>query len=214
MVIIYLLLVIALAVISTTITAVFAALPYVTGLITGFVLTIVFPALKNIVPGESGLSTFMLILAIEIIIGVLVHIPQTSGPMVVFTSMLFIGVGMVIASSGIEYASWQKAVAVTIIYLLAAAAILVSNYACMGHTRFEARNVVASVFVAILYAGIIGINMIVILGYIWDGYVKANFSAGTYKTFDNATMVVYAIAMLVAAVVSFLRDRYLAANDI
>lgn len=204
---IFLIFTIGLSIAIHSIRAVFTILPYISGLLGALILSFVFPGLKNIVPGEGKLSIFMLILAIEIVIGIFVNLPQTSGPMIVFCSMMFIGLAMIIICSDLEYNSWQKAVAVTILYLLSAGMILAANYESIGSIRTVARNMVTSIFVAFLYAMIIGINLLIILGYIWSGYVKTNFSNTTYEIFDNAGLGVIAIAMIVTAVLSFLRDR-------
>ncbi|WP_022778258.1 hypothetical protein [Butyrivibrio sp. AE3009] len=187
--------------------AVMTKLPYVSGLLGVLFLVFAFPSLKDIIPGESKASIIAVILIIEAIIFVLVKNEQTSGPMVAFSSMFFIGLAMIVVNSSIEYPSWQKAVLVTVIYLISAGFVIASNFASTGEIRATRRNIVASILVAFLYAATVAVNLLVILGYIWAKYIKANYSEGFYKAFDNGGLVIIAGAMIVTIAVSLVRDR-------
>ena len=187
--------------------AVMTKLPYVSGLLGVVFLVFAFPGLKDLIPGESKTSIIAVILIIEAIIFALVKNKQTSGPMVAFSSMFFIGLAMMVINSSIEYPSWQKTVFVTVIYVISAGIVIASNYYSTGEERDERRSIVASILVSLLYAATVAVNLLVLLGYIWAKYIKTNYSESFYKAFDNGGLVVIAIAMIVTAVVSFIRDR-------
>ena len=182
-------------------------LPYASGLIGAILLTASFSVLRNIVPGEGKLSFILLIILIEILIGALVNIPQTSGPVVLLTSMIFVGLAMVVASSGIKCESWQKAIVVTIIYLISVSAILSANHSYNATKGAVKRNIFASGIASVMYAATIGINLLIILGEIWAKYVKVTASEEVYKIYDKAGLIVIAIAMAGTAILSFAHDR-------
>ncbi len=182
-------------------------LPYASGLIGAILLTASFPVLRNIVPGESKLSFILLIILIEILIGALVNIPQTSGPVVLLTSMIFVGLAMVVASSGIKCESWQKAIVVTIIYLISVSAILSANHSYNATKGAVKRNIFASGIASVMYAATIGINLLIILGEIWAKYVKVTASEEVYKIYDKAGLIIIVIAMAGTAIMSFVHDR-------
>ena len=106
------------AVIAIVCFGVFRAMPFLTGFIGAFVLSNLYPGLSNIIPGEPRSSMIALILIIEFIILVLTLNEQTGPAMVKFSCSMFVGVVMAIIHSSFECASWQKAVFVTVLYLL------------------------------------------------------------------------------------------------
>ena len=205
--IISILLMVTAAIVYFLMKTVFNWLPYASGFIGAIFLSWSFPALRNIVPGEGRLSFIMLILLIEILIGVLVNIPQTSGPVILLTSMIFVEIAMVVASSGIKCASWQKALAVTIIYLISVSAILSANHSYNATKEVAKRNIFASGIVSVMYAATVGINLLIILGEIWAKYVKVAASEEVYKIYDKVGLIVITIAMAGTAILSFVHDR-------
>jgi hypothetical protein len=192
---------------NKTFYAVMTKLPYVSGLLGVLFLVFAFPGLKDIIPGESKASIIAIILVVEAIIFALVNNKQTCGPMVAFSSMFFIGLAMIVVNDSIEYPSWQKAVFVTVIYILSAGIVILSNYTSAGEVRVEKRNTVASILVSLMYAATVAVNLLVILGCIWDKYIKTNYSESFYKAFDNGGLVVIAVAAIATIAVSFIRDR-------
>ena len=210
----FVLFLIALIVIVVTISikATFIFLPYVSGLMSAILLSLLFPGLKNLIPGEGRLSLFMLILAIETGIGIFTNNVQTSAPTVFFTSMLMIGLVMIVITSSMKIASWQKASAITIIYAFSAAIILLANYAHTGVAAAVARSGPASILCACLYAMTMGINLFVVLGSIWGRYLKSCFSASVYQIFDIFGTTVILAAMVITALISFTRDQHTKAD--
>ena len=194
-------------ILSITANAIMKGLPFVSGLLSVVFLIYSFPGLKNLIPGESKTSILAVIILVEVIIFALVNYEQTSAPMVIASSMFFIGIAMMIIVSTLEFASWQKTVFVTIMYVVAAAIVLKSNFISTGVDRSVKRNIVAGVVASILYALAVGINMFIILGCIWAEYVKVNYSQSFYEKFDNGGLVVIVIAMAITAVLSVIRDR-------
>lgn len=201
------LLIVALYLVAKTIDTLSTKLPYVSGLLVVFFLLYAFPGLKDIIPGESKTSTLAIIAIVEILLVILIHNEQTSGPIIVFSSMFFIAVAMIIASSGLEIASWQKAIFVTIIYLIATFAVIRSNVDSLIESRQRERNLVASIMASIINAATVGMNVFIVFECIWAKYLKLHSSEGFYKVFDNGGLVIIAGAMIVTVVVSLIRDR-------
>ena len=201
------LLIVALYLVAKTIDTLSTKLPYVSGLLVVFFLLYAFPGLKDIIPGESKTSTFAIIAIVEILLVIFIHNEQTSGPIIVFSSMFFIAVAMIIASSGLEIASWQKAIFVTIIYLIATFAVIRSNVDSLIESRQRERNLVASIMASIINAATVGMNVFIVFECIWAKYLKLHSSEGFYKVFDNGGLVIIAGAMIVTVVVSLIRDR-------
>jgi hypothetical protein len=201
------LLIVALYLVAKTIDTLSTKLPYVSGLLVVFFLLYAFPGLKDIIPGESKTSIFAIIAIVEILLVFFIHNEQTSGPIIVFSSMFFIAVAMIIASSGLEIASWQKAIFVTIIYLIATFAVISSNVDSLIESRQRERNLVASIMVSIINAATVGMNVFIVFECIWAKYIKFHSSEGFYKVFDNGGLVIIAGAMIVTIAVSLIRDR-------
>lgn len=194
-------------ILSITANAIMKGLPFVSGLLSVVFLIYSFPGLKNLIPGESKTSIFAVIILVEVFIFALVNYKQISAPMVIASSMFFIGIAMMIIVSTLEFASWQKTVFVTIMYVVAAAIVLKSNFISTGVDCSVKRNIVASVVASILYALAVGINLFIVLGCIWAEYVKVNYSQSFYEKFDNGGLIIIVIAMAITAVLSVIRDR-------
>ena len=106
-----------------------------------------------------------------------------------------------------ECASWQKALFVTVIYLIVMGIITASNLDSLGYDSDTDRNLLASVIVSLMYAASVGSTLLVILGTIWGQYVERSFSKEFYNTYDNAGLVIIAVIMAVTAIGSIVRDR-------
>ena len=172
-----------------------------------FVLQFQYPALKDIIPGEARASTIALIGIVELIIFVLTVNEQTGGPMVKFSCAMFVGLIMALIHNSYECATWQKALFVTIIYLIIMGIIVASNLDSFGIECAGDRNLLASIIVSIMYAVSLGFTLLVILSTIWGKYVKLHFSEGFYTSYDKVGMVVVIIAMVMTAIVCVVRDR-------
>ena len=107
-------------------------MPFFTGLIASFVLQFQYPALKDIIPGETEASTIALIAIVELIILVLTVNEQTGGPMVKFSCTMFVGLIMALIHNSYECATWQKALFVTVVYLVIMGIIVASNLDSFG----------------------------------------------------------------------------------
>lgn len=198
---------IVIAIVAVVFFGVFRAMPFFTGLIASFVLQFQYPALKDIIPGETRASTIALIAIVELIILVLTVNEQTGGPMVKFSCAMFVGLIMALMHNSYECATWQKALFVTIIYLIIMCIIVASNLDSFGIECDGDRNLLASIIVSIMYAVSLGFTLLVILSTIWGKYVKLHFSEGFYTSYDKVGMVVVIVAMVVTAVASVARDR-------
>ncbi|WP_026523010.1 hypothetical protein [Butyrivibrio sp. VCB2001] len=186
--------------------AIMRRLPFVSGLIGVLFLIYSFPRLKDVIPGEATTSIFAIIVLVELTIFVLLRFEQTSGPVTIASSMFFIGIAMIIYGSSIEFATWQKAVFVTFIYVLSAGIVLASNLMSTKVDCSAKRNIFTSIIASVLYAIAAGINIFVILGCIWAKYIKANFSQSFYNSFDIGGLVVIVIGMIATAIISIIRD--------
>ena len=201
------LLVIALGGIFILLFGLLRALPFMTGLLGSLFLLLVFPGLKDIIPGETKLSVITLIVVIELLIALLTFNQQTSGPMIVFSCLMFVDLIMGLGYSLFECASWQKATFVTVAYLAVTYFILVSNCDSLKVDRDDCRNILASLVVACMYAASVGATLLVILGAIWEKFIKLKFSEGIYNVYDRIGIAVICIAMIVTAIGSVIRDR-------
>lgn len=201
------LLVIALGVIFILLFGLLRALPFMTGLLGSVFLFLVFPRLKDIIPGETKLSVITLIVVIEFIIAILTFNQQTSGPMIVFSCLMFVDLIMGLSYGSFECASWQKATFVTVVYLAVTYFILASNCDSLKVDRDDSRNIIVSLVVACMYAASVGATLLVILGAIWEKFVKLKFSEGFYNAYDKTGIVLIIVAMAVTALGSVVRDR-------
>ena len=199
--------VVVIAIVFAALGATMTVLPYISGLVVALLLTYIFPGLREIVPGEHGLSIFMVVLFVEFLVAGGVYYHKTSKAMILCSSMFFIGLAMVLVGGSLKYASWQKAAAVTIIYIIAAGIVLGSNLTNLGTDCFDERGWVSSFLVGILHALTVGINLFVVFGCIWEKYVEKNVAASAFKTFDFIVTAGAIIAMAVTVVLSMLRDR-------
>lgn len=201
------LLVIALGVIFILLFGLLRALPFMTGLLGSVFLFLVFPRLKDIIPGETKLSVITLIVVIELVIAILTFNQQTSGPMIVFSCLMFVDLIMGLSYGSFECASWQKATFVTVVYLAVTYFILASNCDSLKVDRDDSRNIIVSLVVACMYAASVGATLLVILGAIWEKFVKLKFSEGFYNAYDKTGIVLIIVAMAVTALGSVVRDR-------
>ena len=58
-----------------------------------------------------------------------------------------------------------------------------------------------------MYAASVGATLLVILGAIWEKFVKLKFSEGFYNAYDKTGIVLIIVAMAVTALGSVVRDR-------
>lgn len=197
----------AIAIIAVVFVGVFRAMPFFTGLIGSFILQFQFPGLKEIIPGESRASTIALIAIVELVILVLTVNEQTGGPMVKFSCIMFVGLIMALIHNSYECASWQKALFVTIVYLVIMGIIVASNLDSFGIECDGDRNLLASIVVSLMYAASLGFTLLIILSTIWGKYVKLHFSESFYTSYDKVGMVIVIVAMVVTVIGNLVRDR-------
>lgn len=195
----------AIAIIAVVFVGVFRAMPFFTGLIGSFILQFQFPGLKEIIPGESRASTIALIAIVELVILVLTVNEQTGGPMVKFSCIMFVGLIMALIHNSYECASWQKALFVTIVYLVIMGIIVASNLDSFGIECDGDRNLLASIVVSLMYAASLGFTLLIILSTIWGKYVKLHFSESFYTSYDKVGTVI--VAMVVTVIGNLVRDR-------
>ena len=201
------LLVLALGVIFILLFGLLRALPFMTGLLGSVFLFLVFPGLKDIIPGETKLSVITLIVVIELVIAILTFNQQTSGPMIVFSCLMFVDLIMGLSYGSFECSSWQKATFVTVVYLAVTYFILASNCDSLKVDRDDSRNILVSLVVACMYAASVGATLLVILGAIWEKFVRLKFSEGFYNAYDKTGIVMICVAMALTAIGSIVRDR-------
>ena len=200
-------LVVVLAIIGIFMFGIFRALPFMTGLLGSLVLLLAFPGLKDIIPGETTPSVITIIVGIEIVIAILTFNQHTGGPMIKFSCIMFVSLIVGLSYDMFECASWQKALFVTVIYLIVMGIITASNLDSLGYDSDTDRNLLASIIVSLMYAASVGSALLVILGAIWGQYVERSFSKEFYNTYDNAGLVIIAVIMAVTAIGSIVRDR-------
>ena len=107
---------------------------------------------------ENVVSVIILII-VETVIMILSKIEQTSGPVILLLSMLFIGLLMLVIMTFLKVETLQKAIILTVVYIAATIFISLSNWSYNGVIRYKSRNLVMSIIVALIYAFIIGINI-------------------------------------------------------
>jgi hypothetical protein len=152
-------------------------------------------------------SMIALILVIELVILVLTLNEQTGPAMVKFSCCMFLGIIMAIIHSCFKCVSWQKAVFVTVLYLLVMGIIIVSNFESIGIESSGYRNILASLIASFMYAASLGFTLLVILSAIWGQYIKLRFSRDFYASYDKVGMIVVIAVMAVTAIGCFVRDR-------
>ena len=110
---------------------------------------------------------------------------------------MFVGLIMALIHNSYECATWQKALFVTIIYLIIMGIIVASNLDSLGIECDGDRNLLASIIVSIMYAVSLGFTLLVILSTIWGKYVKLHFSEGFYTSYDKVGIVIVIVAIII-----------------
>ena len=77
----------------------------------------------------------------------------------------------------------------TVAYLAVTYFILVSNCDSLKVDRDDCRNILASLVVACMYAASVGATLLVILGAIWEKFIKLKFSEGIYNAYDKTMLL-------------------------
>jgi len=154
---------------------------------------------------ENVVSVIILIM-IETVIMMLSKAEQTSGPVILLLSMLFIGLLMLVIMTFLKVESLQRAIILTVIYVAGAVFVSLSNWSYNGVIRYKSRNLVMSIIAALIYAHIIGIN-IFIVDRIWYDYISLSFSENALKSSQNIVAVITIIIMVCTGCISLIRDR-------
>ncbi len=154
---------------------------------------------------ENVVSVIILIM-IETVIMMLSKVEQTSGPVILLLSMLFIGLLMLVIMTFLKVESLQRAIILTVIYVVGAVFVSLSNWSYNGVIRYKKRGLVLSIIVALIYAFVIGIN-IFIVDRIWYDYISLSFSENALKSSQNIVAVITIIIMVCTGCISLIRDR-------
>jgi hypothetical protein len=154
---------------------------------------------------ENVVSVIILIM-IETVIMMLSKVEQTSGPVILLLSMLFIGLLMLVIMTSLKVESLQRAIILTVIYVVGAVFVSLSNWSYNGVIRYKKRGLVLSIIVALIYAFVIGIN-IFIVDRIWYDYISLSFSENALKSSQNIVAVITIIIMVCTGCISLIRDR-------
>lgn len=154
---------------------------------------------------ENVVSVIILVI-VETVIMILSKAEQTSGPIILFLSMLFVGLLMLVIMTFLKIESLQKAIILTVVYLAVTIFISLSNWSYNGVIRYKSRNLVMSIIVALIYAFIIGIN-IFIVDRIWYDYIRLSFPEKAFKSGQKTVAVIAIIVMVCTGCISLIRDR-------
>lgn len=154
---------------------------------------------------ENVVSVIILIM-IETVIMMLSKAEQTSGPVILLLSMLFIGLLMLVIMTFLKVESLQRAIILTVIYVAGAVFVSLSNWSYNGVIRYKKRGLVLSIIVALIYAFVIGIN-IFIVDRIWYDYISLSFSENALKSSQNIVAVITIIIMVCTGCISLIRDK-------
>ena len=189
---------------NSSLRVILTLLPYLSGL-----LVVVFLRYNyNLGIGqfnENVISVIILII-VETVIMILSKVEQLSGPVILFLSMLFIGLLMLVIMTFLRIDSIQRAIILTVVYVLAAVFISLSNWSYNGVVRYKSRNLLMSIIVALIYALIIGIN-IFIVDRIWYDYIRLSFSENAFRSSQKTVTVITIIIMVCTSCISLIRDR-------
>ena len=183
-----------------------AAMPYVTGFVGTLIFTLIYPSIKELIPGHPKLSVFSVAVLVELVIFLLLSFEQTSRPTIIFTSSLFINCAVLIIFCCITIDSWQLGIFCTIVYLVGTAVLLMTNLDSQETTRYTKRNIILSIFAGLLYAMSVGITFLVLLGFIWEPYIKTLGNDVFYERYDTISLYVMIAAMVITFIVSVIKN--------
>ena len=189
---------------NSSLRVILTLLPYLSGLLVVVFLRYNFDLGIGQI-NENVVSVIILII-VETVIMILSKIEQTSGPVILLLSMLFIGLLMLVIMTFLKVETLQKAIILTVVYIVATIFISLSNWSYNGVIRYKSRNLVMSMIAALIYAFIIGIN-ILIVDMIWYDYISLSFSENTFKSSQKTVAVITIIIMVCTVCVSLIRDR-------
>ena len=189
---------------NSSLRVILTLLPYLSGLLVVVFLRYNFDLGIGQI-NENVVSVIILII-VETVIMILSKIEQTSGPVILLLSMLFIGLLMLVIMTFLKVETLQKAIILTVVYIVATIFISLSNWSYNGVIRYKSRNLVMSMIAALIYAFIIGIN-ILIVDMIWYDYISLSFSENALKSSQSIVAVITIIIMVCTVCVSLIRDR-------
>lgn len=182
------------------------AMPYVTGFVGTLFLTLAYPPLTELIPGHPKLSVFSVAVLVEIVIYLLLRYEQTSKPTIIFTSSLLINFVALLVLSGMVIDSYQLGIFVTIVYLVGTIFFMRTNLNSQETERRTRRNIILSIFAGILYAMSVGITLFMMLGGIWQRYIKYLGDEELYDRFDKISIVVIIAAMVITFIASIIKN--------
>lgn len=189
---------------NSSLRVILTLLPYLSG-----VLVVIFLRYNfNLGIGQinENVVSVIILIIVETVIMILTKVEQTSGPVVLFLSMLFISVLMLIIMAFLKVESIQRAITLTIVYLVTTIFILLSNWSYNGVIRYKSRNLFTSIIVALIYAFVIGIN-IFIVDRIWYDYIRLRFSENAVMSGQKIMAIISIIMMVCTSCISIIRDR-------
>ena len=189
---------------NSSLRVILTLLPYISGLLVVIFLRYNYDLGIGQI-NENVVSVIILII-VETVIMILSKIEQTSGPVILLLSMLFIGLLMLVIMNFLKVETLQKAIILTVVYIAATIFISLSNWSYNGVIRYKSRNLVMSIIAALIYAFIIGIN-IFIVDRIWYDYISLSFSENTFKSSQKTVAVITIIIMVSTGCISLIRDR-------
>ena len=188
-------------------------MPYVTGAVGSLILSVVYPPIKELIPGHPNLSVISLIAIIELLIFIFISIEQTNTATVVLTSSVMINLIVLVAISDIKIDSVNFGIFTSVVYLIFMVFLLITNYGINGKNRRFSRNILWSIVSSAMYAASVGMDLLILLGLIWASYIEYIGNESLSKTYNDVSLIASLIIMALVFVICLLRDIIEKHND-
>lgn len=178
-------------------------LPYVTGIL-GFLIIKYAFGIESAAASDKTITIAGIIIT-EIIMITLTRVEETSGPVIIFSSMLFIAAVMQVVLCFTKINTWRQAIFASVVFIIIAVFVLASNHAYNGVIRIHRRNVLMRIIAAILYSASIGIGLFVV-GEMWSQYLKYNCAVSVYEGIERTFIIGIIILMIIVAIIKYAHD--------
>lgn len=191
---------------------VYKGMPFVTGFFFAFGIFNWKTSLENIIPGHSNVSFFVFLALVEGIIALLVFYGETASAASFTLSSIFIDFIVFGCKEYFHIDSYQMAVLVTAMYL-GVVVISISGSQYFGQNPFDVykRHWVVSLFVGIVFAFGLFINLYVAYYTFWEDFSKTQ-GIGYAKTVSITWYIIIGIAVVIGLVYPFYETKTAAEN--
>lgn len=194
---------VSMMILSSSLKIILSYLPYVTGIL-GFLMIKYAFGIESAAVSDRTITIAGIIIT-EIIMIALTRVEETSGPVIAFSSMLFIAAVMQVVLCFTKINTWRQAVFASVVFIIIAVFVLASNHAYNGVIRIRRRNVFMRIIAAILYSASIGVGLFVIEE-LWLQYLKYNCAVAIYERIERAFIIGIILSMVIVAILKYAHD--------